>query len=69
MKELFVKPFGFDIEPVISLQKLINSSVTKALTSPYVLCKISNFQSIIAQRLSGTFRDDPCIIIGQLMQN
>ena len=49
------KPLSFDSEPVISHQKLIrvNSWVTKELKIPYIRCKISIFQSIIAQRLFG----------------
>ena len=50
------KPSGFDNEQGISHEKLINSWVTKALMSPYILCKVWNFQSVITQRLSGKLR-------------
>ena len=38
-------------------QRLINSWVAKALTTPYILCKISNFQSIIALYRVQIFRE------------
>ena len=47
------KPFGFDNERVISHQKLKKYWVAKAPMKLYILGKISNFQSVIAQRLSG----------------
>ena len=47
------KPFSFDNKPFISHQNQISSWVSKVLMVQYILRKISNFQSIIAQRLSG----------------
>ena len=41
------KRLSFDNEPVLSRKPLINS---------YIVCKILNFQSIIAQRISGIIR-------------
>ena len=49
-------PLGFDNERILGHQKLINYWVTKAQMSPHILCKISNFQSVITQRLSCKLR-------------
>lgn len=48
------KPFGIDSERVVSHKKTNKFLGGKsARLGPYILCKISNFQSLIAQRLSG----------------
>ena len=52
------KPVGFDNEEVINHQKPINSWLAKALMSPYILSKLSNFESGIAQRLSDMQRSN-----------
>ena len=45
--------FLADNERVVSHQKLINSWLVKGLMNPYILCKISSFQSLSKTRPEG----------------
>ena len=51
--KLGISEFKPVVERVISHQNPVNPWEVKALMSPYILCKIANFESAIAQRWSG----------------